>query len=262
MVSMGATHNGGFFSVGQYCPQPAFFYQWNEHEHEVLRYIRLLSLLGAAEQGTHLEFPVYESDYQSLLRSDTNLPKPGTYACIHPGSRLASRRWPPERFAEIGDRLALAGLTIVLTGSASEAALTAAVRKAMRMPCLDLTGKTDLGALAVLIGDSRIIVCNDTGVSHIAAAAATPSIVIASGSDPERWAPLNRSRHRLLHFPVSCRPCAHESCPLPEHLCAQNVTVEMVWEETASLLTEQSYAGMQVKEELSGEFVSASHIRH
>jgi ADP-heptose:LPS heptosyltransferase len=259
---LGATHNAGFYLPDQYCPDPGRFLQWNEREHEVLRYVRFMTALGASEQGTDLDFPLFEADQQALLRSDTNLPAPGSYACIHPGSRLPSRRWPPERFAEIADRLAAAGLKIVLTGSASEAALTRAVKKAMRMPALDLTGKTDLGALAVLISDARLLVCNDTGVSHIAAAVATPSIVISSGADAERWAPLDRERHRVLHHPIECRPCPHESCPLPDHPCSRNVSVEMVWEETASLLQDLSYAGMQVRHENGHPHFGVPPLRH
>ncbi|MDQ9170455.1 glycosyltransferase family 9 protein [Oxalobacteraceae bacterium R-40] len=261
-VILGAAHNAGFYQPDQYCPDPARFFQWNEHEHEVLRYVRFMTLLGAPEQGTHLEFPLYESDQHALLRSDANLPAPGSYACIHPGSRLPSRRWPPERFAEIADRLAAAGLKIVLTGSPSEASITRSVRKAMRMPSLDLTGKTELGALAMLISDARLLVCNDTGVSHIAAAVATPSIVISSGADAERWAPLDRERHRVLHHPIECRPCPHESCPLPDHPCSRNVSTEMVWEETAGLLRDMSYAGMQIRRENGNQHFAVPPLRH
>lgn len=261
-VILGAAHNAGFFMPGQYCPDPGRFVQWNEREHEILRYVRFMATLGAPEQGSHLEFPILESDQQALLRSDANLPAPGSYACMHPGSRLPSRRWPPERFAEIADRLAAAGLKIVLTGSASEAALTRAVKKAMRMPALELTGKTELGALAALIGDAQLLVSNDTGVSHIAAAVSTPSIVISSGADADRWSPLDRERHRVLHHPVECRPCAHESCPLADHPCSRNVSVDMVWAETASLLRELSYAGMQMRYDRTSPVFGTPPLRH
>ncbi|MGV3741006.1 MAG: glycosyltransferase family 9 protein [Burkholderiaceae bacterium] len=261
-VILGATHNAGFHKTGQYCPDPGSFFQWNEREHEVTRYVRFMALLGAPEQGMDLEFPLLESDQLALMRSDTNLPAPGSYACIHPGSRLPSRRWPPERFAEIADRLALAGLKIVLTGASSEASLARAVKRAMRMPALDLTGKTELGALAALISDARLLVCNDTGVSHIATALTTPSIVISSGADVARWAPLDRERHRVLHHHIECRPCPHDSCPLPGHPCSHNVTVEMVWKETAALLKEMSYAGMQARREKGSPYFGPRPLRH
>lgn len=243
IAAMAAKHHAGFCVAGQYCPQPGLFLAWSEQEHEILRYLGLMHALGAPEQGTHLEFPLYESDRCALQQSSPSLPPPGAYACIHPGSQLPSRRWSPQRFAEVADRLAALGLNIVLTGTGSEALITSAVREAMHMPALDLTGKTELGALAALIKDARLLVCNDTGVSHIAAALATPSVVICSGADPTRFAPLDRRRHRVLHYPIDCRPCMHKSCPLLNHPCAQNISADLVWEEAVSVLTEQGYAG-------------------
>lgn len=234
-VALGAARNGGFYQPGHYCPDPQRFLPWDEREHEVLRYLRLMNSFGAAAQGSQLEFPLYESDYRSLRRCAENLPAPDTYACIHPGARLPSRRWPPQRFAEVADRLAGSGLHIVLTGAAGEAGVTRAVLREMRMPALDLTGKTDLGALAALIAQARLVICNDTGVSHLAAAVATPSVVICSGADPRRWAPLDGRRHRLLHQPVACRPCMHFDCPLEGHPCAEKISADMVWAEAADL---------------------------
>ena len=77
-------------------------------EHEVRRYLRLMTFLGAAAQGEQLEFPLTDADYRALQRSRAELPAPGSYVCIHPGARLPSRRWLPQRFAEVADGLAAA----------------------------------------------------------------------------------------------------------------------------------------------------------
>ena len=151
---------------------------------------------------------------------------PGATSASTP-ARLPSRRWPPERFAAVADALAGDGFQIVLTGAAGEAPLTMAVRAAMRAPAVDLAGKTGLGSLGVLLRGAALLVCNDTGVSHIAAALRLPSVVIASGSDPARWAPIDGERHRVLAHPVPCRPCAYSDCPIG-HDCALGVTVEAV----------------------------------
>jgi ADP-heptose:LPS heptosyltransferase len=149
------------------------------------------------------------------------------YVCVHPGARFRSRRWPAGRFAATADAMAALGMQIVLTGTAAEAALTRAVRDAMRAPVVDLTGRLTLGTLAALVDHAALVVCNDTGMSHVAAAVRTPSVVIASGSDVARWAPGDPVRHRVLWHDRPCRPCSHEVCPTL-HECATGVSVAHV----------------------------------
>jgi len=239
MVLFGAERNGGFFQPGQYCPDPQRFLAWDDSEHEVRRYLRLMHFLGAEPQGEHLEFPLTDADYRALQRSHHNLPAPGSYVCIHPGARLPSRRWLPQRFAEVADRLATAGLKVVLTGSPGEADIVQAVQRAMRMPSLDLSGRTELGELAALIAQARLVVSNDTGISHVAAAVATPSVIVSCGSDPQRWAPLDGERHPVISADVVCRPCMHQVCPIG-HQCAQDVSAECVAAMASRLLVNQS----------------------
>jgi ADP-heptose:LPS heptosyltransferase len=161
---------------------------------------------------------------------------------VHPGARLPSRRWLPQRFAEVADRLAASGLKVVLTGSPAEAEIVHAVQRAMRMPSLDLSGRTELGALAALIAQARLVVSNDTGISHVAAAVATPSVIVSCGSDPQRWAPLDGERHQVVVADVACRPCMHQTCPIGHH-CAQEVSAETVASLASRLL---SYPTMEM----------------
>jgi len=104
----------------------------------------------------------------------------------------------------------------------------------MRQAALDLAGRTTLGGLAALIARARLLVSNDTGVSHIAAAMRTPSVIVACGSDPRRWAPLDCELHRVLAHDVKCRPCGHGECPIG-HPCALGVSAGQVLHETRSL---------------------------
>jgi len=68
----------------------------------------------------------------------------------------------------------------------------------MQSPSLDLAGLTSLGALAALISNARLVVSNDTGVAHIAAAVQTPSVVLFLASDPNRWAPQDHTLHKVV----------------------------------------------------------------
>lgn len=146
---------------------------------------------------------------------------------MHVGARLASRRWPARRYAAVADALAERGWRVVLTGSAAEREIVDEAVRAMRHRAADLSGHTTLWTLGALIAGARLLVCNDTGVSHLAAATGTPSVVVACGSDVARWAPLDARRHAVLWRDVACRPCAHEACPTA-HECAMGVTVDEV----------------------------------
>lgn len=198
-VLLAARLNAGFFLPGEYCPDPARFLPYPADEPEVRRHLRLVEHLGVPLRGEDLSFPIREDDVRELRSLDEArdlLSDP--YVCIHPGARAVPRRWDTEGFAAVADALAARGLRVVLTGAAAEADLARAVAGAMRARALDLVGRTSLGALAALLRDARLLVCNDTGVSHLAAALRVPSVVVFSGSSPDRWAPLDRRRHRAV----------------------------------------------------------------
>jgi ADP-heptose:LPS heptosyltransferase len=240
LLQLGAARNAGFYAAGRAPPDKAHagrtrFLLWQEVEHEVLRCMRLMQTLGAPPQGNALEFPLAAADFDTLREAGDDIPEPGTYVCIHAGARMPSRRWNPERFAEVADLLAQQGLHIVLTGSEDERGIVDAVEQGMQMPAVNLCGKTSLGAFAALVSQAALVVCNDTGASHVAAATGTPSVVICSGSDPLRWAPLDRHRHRVLSHAIFCRPCMHQICPIG-HPCALNISVDMVMEQANELL--------------------------
>lgn len=192
-------------------------FPWPDHLHEVHRYLALLRFLGVDAADDRVEFPVTEEDRRQAtdIAKQHNLQLKRT-VFILPGARLASRRWPVERYAAVADALAGEGWQVALTGSYEERALLGQLQKAAHNGgrFVNLCGRTGLGALAALLQEGRLLICNDTGISHVAAGAGACSVVIASGSDVNRWRPLNRQRHTVLHVPMSCRPCAYESCPV------------------------------------------------
>jgi ADP-heptose:LPS heptosyltransferase len=102
---------------GRHC-----FLEYPEAGPEPVRLLRLAEFLGAPSMGTHLEFPLTGQDDRELNESGLNAGlAPGTYICIHPGARIRDKCWPPQRFAEVADRLSEEfGLSVVLTGSAKE----------------------------------------------------------------------------------------------------------------------------------------------
>ena len=174
--------------------EPALWLAYPQPAHEVKRHVQLMTFLGLDSTGYELEFPK-TSVPAALPATMQTLDRP--YICIHAGG-ISGRRWPETSFARVADTLADQGFAIVLTGSLSEQTITQAVQQHMRHPAIDLTGQTDLITLGAVLRQSTLLVSNDTGVSHVAAACQVPSVVIFTSADPAEWAPLNEQRHRVI----------------------------------------------------------------
>lgn len=228
---LGAKRVCGFRPGGTDTVDGDDFLPWPEDGSEIERLLRLVDHLGIARQGRSLEFPIGEEERRNWQRlAQRHALDPQRLVLVHPGARLASRRWPLERFAALGDRLASRGWQIAITGCADERDLAASMRRLMRMPAADLSGATGLGELGAAIEACRLLVCNDTGVSHVAAGVGARSVVVASGSEIRRWRPLDRSLHPMLAVDLPCRPCSEPVCLYAGHPCASAIDVESVFE--------------------------------
>jgi ADP-heptose:LPS heptosyltransferase len=194
----GAKQSAGFYVEGQYCPDKDYFLEYPQAEPEIWKHLRLMEFLGIPLQGDELEFPLFDEDWKAFnqIKQDFNLQS--EYVCIHPGARKSERRWPVQKFAAVADVLAGLGFQIVLTGTTDEAHLTLEVMQEMKTQAINLAGKTSLGTLAALLSEARLVISNDTGISHMASAVKAPSVILFSVPDMDRWAPKNRQLHRVL----------------------------------------------------------------
>ena len=235
-LELGGRHTAGFHLPAHPAPGD-WFLPYPHREHEIRRCLLLLRHLGVPAAGEQLEFPIFATDREELRRFAPGLAEK-SYVAIHPGARAAARRWHPERFAQVGAALARRGWRVVLTGNQSEFELNESVGRMMGTDYLNLAGPMSAGALAALIGNARLLVSNDTGVSHLASAVGTPSVIVFTAADPSRWAPLDTRLHRTLAAPVGCRPCEYDVCPIG-HLCATGVTAEMVLAQALQLAPEE-----------------------
>lgn len=170
---------------------------------------------------------------------------------IVPGSNSESRRWPADRFARVGRELAGSGARVYVLGSAAESGLTAAVaaeaapRGGSGGAVIDLGGRTGLEELAGALLSCHLLVTNDTGPMHLAAALDRPILALEGAADPIQTGPL-ASRVRLVgRFDLPCVPCVRNACPrrgrgtvLPEARleCMQLIRPEEVLEASAALL--------------------------
>jgi ADP-heptose:LPS heptosyltransferase len=239
----GARFSAGFHAAGAWVPpaDAALYCPWPEQGHEARRLLALCQHLGLPLDGEAPQFPLRAEDDAAL---DDLWPgwRRGGYACVHAGAQLPSRRWPVARFAAVAEGLHDRGLLPVLTGTAAESPLVGELAGLLALrgiPHVNLAGRTGLWTLGALLRGARLLVCNDTGVSHIAAALKVPSIVVACGSEVARWAPPDRRLHRVLAAPAPCRPCAHAVCPVG-HGCALDLRTDEVLAALASLLHEST----------------------
>jgi ADP-heptose:LPS heptosyltransferase len=199
VAALEGRHSLGYSHAGTKNKRLSHTLPWRADDHEVHRWLRLVRVLGA-DADDRIDFPVTLQDRDEATRLlAPGRRQGGPLVGLHCGAKLPSRRWPIDRFAQLARTLTdEAGAAIVLTGSAAERPLTAELRSRLDRPALDLTGKTDLGALGAVIAQLDLVVTNDTGVSHVAAATGTRSVVLFGPSDPAVWAPLDSRRHRVI----------------------------------------------------------------
>ena len=224
-AALGARLVGGFAPTG-WDPPPAsagLHLRYPTHLHEADRHLRLLEHLGLpAGPPVGMAFPVTaadEAEHAATLAAAGLVP--GRYVVLHPGASSPTRRWPVQRYAAVGDALAADGWDVVLTGVPGERGISAALRERMRAPATDLTGATSLGGLAALLRDGAVLVGNDTGTAHLAAAVGARSVTVFLAGDPVRWAHAG-PRHRAVVADVPCAPCPHLECPI-DFRCAGSV---------------------------------------
>jgi len=197
--------------------------------HEVERQLDLVAAVGLRAGDGHLHF-AYRIEHvrhlQNCMRAAGHDPQ-WPYFVVHPGASAPSRRYPPERFGAAADIIAAeSGCTPIFTGSAGERALVEEARAAMHTRSVSLAGEIDLGELAALIAGAEVLVANNTGPVHIAAAVATPVVDLYALTNPQHtpW----RVMARVLNHDVPCRYCLKSSCPEGHHDCLRKVEPETV----------------------------------
>jgi ADP-heptose:LPS heptosyltransferase len=161
---------------------------WRPELHEVQRWCSLLSWAGITCDSSDL-----------AIGRPPGFPDRGGVVVVHPGAASPSRRWPAERFAAVAAALHADGNDVVVTGSAGERRLAVEVaRSAGLSETAVLAGELDILGMVALVSASRMVVCGDTGVAHVATATGTPSVLLFGPTPPSRWGPRSNGPHRVL----------------------------------------------------------------
>jgi lipopolysaccharide heptosyltransferase II len=148
-----------------------------------------------------------------------------------PGARWLNKRWPAEYFAQCASRLASQRpeLNFVILGSAGDRDLAEVISKACPEHCLDLTGQTSLPEMVEWVRLSRLVITNDTGPMHVAAALGKPLVALFGPTDPARTGPHGQLDAVLQVQDLPCVPCLRSKCSYREPLaCLRRLTPEQV----------------------------------
>lgn len=177
----------------------------SDNPHLVDYYMRMVRTAGASQTRAEFVFPQDHAAVESVAKLLASHGLPGSnYVVFVPGSAQADKCWPVERFALLAENISSQfGLPIVAAGTASEAPLVKTLKQKARVPVMNLAGQTSLKELVALLRAARLVVSNDTGPGHIAAALGTPLVLMFSWSNPARIAPYGRTECMVANEPYN-----------------------------------------------------------
>ncbi len=202
---------------------------------QVYYYRALLAGLGlrvSASPDASLSCPEEWRDRGAGLLGD----EATTWIGLNPGAFYGTaKRWLPERYAALGDLLRReTGAGIAIVGGAAERALGERIAEGMATPPRVLCGETSLPELTGVLASLRLLVTNDSGPMHLAAALGVPLVAVFGPTDWRETAPVGAG-HRLVREHVECAPCGLRDCPI-DHRCMRRVTLDRVLEAARELL--------------------------
>jgi lipopolysaccharide heptosyltransferase II len=216
--------------------------------HEAQRQLDLVAEIGCTTENQRLSLQVQTRDRQkvaeiltalNLHRSSDVTQRANRWLVMHTGATAPSRRYPVENFAMVADALFQKYRYLTLfTGTTLEVELVKEIQAMMQAPSYSLVCQLSLGELTALIEMAPILISNNTGPVHVAAAVGTPVVDLYALTNPQHT-PWNVS-HRVLFHDVPCKYCYKSICPEHHHNCLRQVTPESVVAATCELLTESS----------------------
>jgi len=203
--------------------------------HVIDYYMKIIEALGGCDLGVEFVLPEKPAAVEAVgaLLSQHDLARE-RYAVLIPGSAQISKCWPAARFGSLADRLASEhGLAIVATGSGAESAMIERIQSHATCRMVNLAGRTSLPELVEVLRSARIVISNDTGPGHIAAALGKPLVMMFSWSNPLRVGPYRRPEC-IVARDISKRGLAIKSRD-PQH-AIQHITLDEVYARVAAQL--------------------------
>jgi len=196
--------------------------------HEVRRKLDLVATVGFRTAGEHLSVRVPPEAARAMRALVGELDLVGKpWLVAHPGADAPSRRYPAASYEAALRRLAREdGWRIVLTGSAGERELVERIASGIGPQAVSLVGRLSVGDLAALLAMARVLVANNTGPMHLAAAVGTPVVALYALTNLQHtpW----QVPARVLSYDVPCKGCRKSVCPLGHQDCLRRVEPDEV----------------------------------
>jgi ADP-heptose:LPS heptosyltransferase len=207
--------------------------------HEVERGLDLVGGIGFEPDGDNLRLeppPAERKLARELVQRHRRGKRP--LVVIHPGCTCPSRTYPLDRYVEVARAIQRElGAQILWTGSDNDMAVVEQIRGHLSDPGVSLVGQTSLGRLAAVLAEADLVMTNNTGPMHVAAAVKTPVVAFfALTNPPAEWHPW-KVPYRLLNRPVDCAICYKRVCPI-EQKCLREVPITEVVQAASELLSE------------------------
>ncbi|MEO8157759.1 MAG: lipopolysaccharide heptosyltransferase II [Betaproteobacteria bacterium] len=208
----------------------------------VQRFAHLAAPRGGTAQGP-LPNPRLRVDpaQRDKLMAQLGLVRPQRLVCFCPGAEYGpAKRWPPQHFGRLAAALGAEGSAVWIVGSSKERAIGEAIREGGAHAAVNLCGKTTLDEAVVLLSAADMVVSNDSGLMHVAAALDRPMVALYGSSSPAFTPPLS-DRARILKLDLPCSPCFARVCPLGHFDCMMKLMPERVLAEMHSLAEIRSH---------------------
>jgi lipopolysaccharide heptosyltransferase II len=206
--------------------------------HEVRRQLDLVAAVGLAVRDEHLSIRVPASASRAVRRrlAELGVDHRRPWLLVHPGSTAPSRTYPPEQWAEVAATLAdETGWPIVWSGGPNERSFVTDVRRRAGTG-VSLAGALSFAELTALVAVAPLLLTNNTGPAHIAAAVGTPVVDVYAQTNAQHapWLVANR----VVYADVPCRGCERSVCPMGHHRCLRDVPPAAVVEAALDLAAE------------------------
>ena len=202
----------------------------NESQHQVHYYLELAKAIRAETDRPSIEIEATDEERENArkLLAEEGIARGDQFLVLNPGAAYGSaKRWHEDRFADVADILSgEMRIGVAMIGSEAERPITEQIRTRMKRPSAILSGRTSLETLIGVLAESCLMITNDSGPMHIAAALGVPTVAVFGSTDERVTSPFG-PRTRVVKNPVECSPCLLRECPI-DHRCMNGVSVEDV----------------------------------